>query len=222
MSMRMPRHAMPPAPVNLLERGVAAQAEGLDVTWTQSTDEVYVKVPVDSSVRGKDVKFEVHPTRLALSVGGSDVLAGGLTDAGQVDVDGAFRASSSFKDCIFILFHATHPVQRPLSSAASAVCNMPARQLPPHQLRTPCTLPPSSRNGPLNPAAPAPHTPAHPTGCFWVMESEDDQKYVLVTLAKKTMGYESWEQLLSSDAVDTSITDRVRGWALCLRRGSTL
>ena len=35
---------------------------------------------------------------------------------------------------------------------------------------------------------------------------------VVITLAKKTMGYGSWEQLLTSDAIDTTITNRVSPW----------
>lgn len=43
------------------------------------------------------------------------------------------------------------------------------------------------------------------------MESDDaGAKYVLITLAKKAMGYESWEMLLESERADTTITDRVR------------
>eukprot|EP00878_Enallax_costatus_P034036 GHUV01037641.1.p1 GENE.GHUV01037641.1~~GHUV01037641.1.p1 ORF type:complete len:112 (+),score=5.87 GHUV01037641.1:199-534(+) len=64
-------------------------AGGVPVTWSQTTDEVLVKVPVDSSVRGKDVKFEVHPTRLQLSVGGETLLAGSLSDTGSIRSDGA-------------------------------------------------------------------------------------------------------------------------------------
>ena len=43
-----------------------------------------------ADVRGRDVSFEVHPMRLALAVGGAEALAGELTDAGRVDVDGAW------------------------------------------------------------------------------------------------------------------------------------
>jgi hypothetical protein len=63
------------------------QAEGVPVSWSQSTDEVQIKVPVDDSVRGKDVDFEVHPTRLRLAVQGKTLLQGGLQDAGSIAVD---------------------------------------------------------------------------------------------------------------------------------------
>lgn len=47
--------------------------------------------------------------------------------------------------------------------------------------------------------------------CFWVMEADgDDQKHVAITLAKATMGYESWENLLVADLPDTTVTHRVR------------
>lgn len=46
---------------------------------------------------------------------------------------------------------------------------------------------------------------------FWVMETDDDSdsKYVQISLAKATMGYESWDNLLVADLPDTSITHRV-------------
>jgi hypothetical protein len=66
---------------------VALQAEGVAVTWHQTTDEVVIKVPVDQSVRGKEVDFEVHPTRLRLAVREAVLLEGSLADAGAVAVD---------------------------------------------------------------------------------------------------------------------------------------
>jgi len=42
---------------------------------------------VPGSVRGKDVDFEVHPTRLRLAVQGDTLLEGGLQDAGAIAVD---------------------------------------------------------------------------------------------------------------------------------------
>lgn len=46
-------------------------------------------------------------------------------------------------------------------------------------------------------------------GCFWTLESEGADKYVAITLAKKTMGHQSWTQLLEADQVDLTITSRV-------------
>lgn len=66
-------------------------AEGVAITWGQSTDEVNIKVPVASSVKGRDVDFEVHPTRLRLAVGGDVLLEGSLTDAGAINVDSEWR-----------------------------------------------------------------------------------------------------------------------------------
>lgn len=66
-------------------------AEGVAITWGQNTDEVNIKVPVASSVRGRDVDFEVHPTRLRLAVGGDVLLEGSLTDAGAINVDSEWQ-----------------------------------------------------------------------------------------------------------------------------------
>ena len=67
---------------------VPMQAEKLNVTWDQTTDEVLIKVPIAADVKGKDIKFEVHPKRLQLQAKGSTLLDGGLEDAGEVDLDG--------------------------------------------------------------------------------------------------------------------------------------
>lgn len=53
---------------------------------------VSLTVPVSEGVKGRDVKLEVHPKRLRLSVGGKAVLEGGLEDAGEVAVDGEHRS----------------------------------------------------------------------------------------------------------------------------------
>jgi hypothetical protein len=60
----------------------------VSASWSQTTDEVQLRVPVDSSVRGKDVTFEVHPLRLQLAVGGITLLEGRLEDAGSIRADG--------------------------------------------------------------------------------------------------------------------------------------
>jgi hypothetical protein len=62
------------------------------VSWTQNTDEVLIKVPVATSVRGRDVQFEVHPTRLRLEVDGRCLLQGNLSDAGALQCDGELAA----------------------------------------------------------------------------------------------------------------------------------
>jgi hypothetical protein len=43
-------------------------------------------------VKGRDVAFEVHPTRLRLAVGGDVLLEGSLTDAGAINVDSECQA----------------------------------------------------------------------------------------------------------------------------------
>ena len=42
------------------------------------------------------------------------------------------------------------------------------------------------------------------------METDEatDEKYVAVTLAKKTMGFNSWEALLEAERADAAVTDR--------------
>ncbi|GLC52362.1 hypothetical protein PLESTB_000621000 [Pleodorina starrii] len=60
------------------------------ITWSQTSDEVQVVVPVAEGVRGRDVALEVHPKRLRLAVGGRAVLSGSLEDAGEVRVDDCF------------------------------------------------------------------------------------------------------------------------------------
>lgn len=51
-----------------------------------------------------------------------------------------------------------------------------------------------------------------PPDCYWVLESDDSSgsKAVVITLAKSTMGYMSWEALLEEDKPDTTVTHRVR------------
>eukprot|EP00798_Chlamydomonas_sp_ICE-L_P013480 gene13479-19338_t len=53
----------------------------------QNADEVFIRVPVAESVRGK---FEVHPKRLSLHVDGNSMLEGSLEDVGSIKLDGCF------------------------------------------------------------------------------------------------------------------------------------
>jgi hypothetical protein len=57
---------------------------------------------------------------------------------------------------------------------------------------------------------PALHARCVCAGSYWNIEDEGGQRFVQITLVKKIMGFDSWEQLLESDKVDTSITNRVR------------
>ncbi|KAI8468030.1 MAG: cyclophilin-type peptidyl-prolyl cis-trans isomerase [Monoraphidium minutum] len=107
-------------------------APGCGASWSQNTEEVLLRVPVESGVRGRDVQFEAHPKRVTLKVGGQEVVSGGLADAGEIDIDGT----------------------------------------------------------------------------FWTLESEGDKKVLLVTLAKKHSGHESWQFLFEADRPDTSVTHR--------------
>ncbi len=72
---------------------LVAQAEGARVTWSQTVDDVRLHVPVDASVRGRDVQFEVHPKRLSISISGKPVVWGSLDGAGVPNVDGASSGS---------------------------------------------------------------------------------------------------------------------------------
>ncbi|MEW5301586.1 MAG: hypothetical protein WDW36_004437 [Sanguina aurantia] len=67
-------------------------------TWSQSTDEVFIQVPVASSTKGRDVKLEVHPKRLQLRVEGATVLEGSLVDCGEIVVDDCFWTMESGSD----------------------------------------------------------------------------------------------------------------------------
>jgi hypothetical protein len=80
-------HRQPAVP-NSHATTCAPQAEGVKVSWKQTTDEVLIIVPIADGVRGKEVACEVHPKRLKLQVQGKPVLEGSLVDAGEVDHDG--------------------------------------------------------------------------------------------------------------------------------------
>ena len=48
------------------------------------------------------------------------------------------------------------------------------------------------------------------TDSFWTLETDESGiKYISVTLAKKSMGYNSWDKLFESENVQAVITDRV-------------
>jgi len=109
-------------------------ADGVEASWSQTTDDVSIKVPVPATARGKDIQFVVHPKRLSLKLSGSSLLEGNFADNTAANVDES----------------------------------------------------------------------------FWTLESDDaGNKYVAITLAKKQMGYESWDQLFEADKVDLAITSRV-------------
>ncbi|GMH38786.1 hypothetical protein BSKO_06670 [Bryopsis sp. KO-2023] len=59
-------------------------------SWWQNPEEVYIRLRVDDSIRGKDIDFELHPTRLRLSAREETLLEGYYDDAGEVDIDGSF------------------------------------------------------------------------------------------------------------------------------------
>eukprot|EP00955_Chlamydomonas_euryale_P098040 365122-Chlamydomonas_euryale.AAC.39 len=65
------------------------RAEGVAATWSQTADEVLVRVPVEEGVRGRNIGFEVHPKRLVLSLDGKPLLAGDFDGTNSVNADGA-------------------------------------------------------------------------------------------------------------------------------------
>ena len=67
---------------------VICQAPGLRVTWAESVDEVSIRVPVGDDMQRASLQWEVHPSRLALSSGGTQLLAGPFPDGQVVDIDG--------------------------------------------------------------------------------------------------------------------------------------
>ena len=67
------------------------QAAGVSATWSQTTDDVLIKVAVPADTRGRDVQFDLHPRRLSLALGGKTLLGGGLNDVGEIKVDGEYR-----------------------------------------------------------------------------------------------------------------------------------
>ena len=51
---------------------------------------------------------------------------------------------------------------------------------------------------------------ALPADSFWSLETDEaGEKYVSITLSKKSMGYNSWDKLFDSGNVTAVITDRV-------------
>jgi hypothetical protein len=64
------------------------QATGVEAVWTQDTDNVNIGVVVDENARGKDVEFEVHPTRMRLAIKGKVALEGDFVE--KVVPDGSF------------------------------------------------------------------------------------------------------------------------------------
>jgi hypothetical protein len=112
------------------------------VSWHQTTDDVLIKVPVPPGTRGKDVAFEVHPTRLSLAVQGEPLLAGGLADAGAIKLDGASAAGVGRVLALSLV----------CGGVADVVCG--ARMQPTEK---PSPLPPTHA-----PPPPPPHTHTNP------------------------------------------------------------
>ena len=60
----------------------------MSATWSQTTDDVLIKVAVPADTRGRDIQFDLHPRRLSLALSGKALLGGGLNDVGEIKVDG--------------------------------------------------------------------------------------------------------------------------------------
>lgn len=52
------------------------QKQGLTIAHRQGVRELFVRVPISDDVKGRDVSFEVHPTRLRLAVNDEVLLQG--------------------------------------------------------------------------------------------------------------------------------------------------
>mmetsp|Transcript_46993 Transcript_46993/g.119879 ORF Transcript_46993/g.119879 Transcript_46993/m.119879 type:complete len:486 (-) Transcript_46993:396-1853(-) len=77
----------------VVPRASLKASPGFKPTWSQSTNEVLIKLPIPEEVRGGDVALEVHPKRLSLAVRGEPALAGFFdekTKEAMVDPDGCF------------------------------------------------------------------------------------------------------------------------------------
>ncbi|KAK9867412.1 hypothetical protein WJX84_000011 [Apatococcus fuscideae] len=61
---------------------------GRSARWRQSTTDVDIYVHVDDGTRSSDIKFEILPQRLRLSVGAEEILSGSLPE--RVSIDGCF------------------------------------------------------------------------------------------------------------------------------------
>jgi hypothetical protein len=64
------------------------QREGLKVAHKQGERELLVRVPIGEGVRGRDIAFEVHPTRLHLAAQGEVLLEGDFSGH-KVELAGA-------------------------------------------------------------------------------------------------------------------------------------
>ena len=51
----------------------------------QTTDEAHLLVPTAPGVHKKDISFQVHPSRLTLTVKGESLLSGDLPEAVNID-----------------------------------------------------------------------------------------------------------------------------------------
>ena len=71
------------------------QARGTAASWSQTTDDVFIRVGVPQATRGRDLKFDLHPKRLNLSLNGSQLLTGSLSDVGEIKADGMFNLAES-------------------------------------------------------------------------------------------------------------------------------
>lgn len=60
----------------------------MDAKWWQSPAEVFIKLYIEEDVRGRDIDFELHPTRMCLKVGGASLLEGNYEEAGKINIEG--------------------------------------------------------------------------------------------------------------------------------------
>lgn len=68
------------------------QSTGAPVRWEQTIHEVLIRVPVAEGTKKKDMRLDIHPKRLSLSLHGNEVLSGDYGDK-TVIVDGMYNVS---------------------------------------------------------------------------------------------------------------------------------
>jgi cyclophilin family peptidyl-prolyl cis-trans isomerase len=75
--------------------------EGLKVAHKQGEHELLVRVPIEEGVRGKDIAFEVHPTRLRLAAH-DEVLLEGDFSGHKVELAGCYWSIEAEEDQRFV------------------------------------------------------------------------------------------------------------------------
>lgn len=90
-----------------LQARLIKKGKDVEAVWLQTTDEITVGVVIADDIKGADVAFEIHPTRMRLAVRGEMVLEGDFNGGGgSVVPDGSFFTLESKDDkrmCVLTL-----------------------------------------------------------------------------------------------------------------------